>query len=411
MKGFFAKSELLVMNKNRPAILSARCELCRLYKGCNSPKMPATGEGRLGVLVVAEAPGKTEDERNEQLIGKAGQRLRRELLAIDIDLDRDCWKTNALICRPPNNRTPSSEELGHCRPNLTDTIKKYQPHTIIVMGDSALNQVLDPYWGKDFGVFGRWVGERIPLQPLNTWICPTWHPSYIERMSSDKNGAMYALWFGKHLKAAFELNVRPWKEVPDYKSLVEKLDDASTALLEMKNYVGMAAIDYETNMLKPEGNKAVPVSVSITWGKSKVERCIAYPLTPNNKELTREFLRSSIPKIAANMKFEQRWSMRHFNTPVRNWFWDTMQCAHTLDNRDGVTSLDFQAFTKLGLPTYSDHISSLLKAKGSAMTVNQILSEISVPQLLEYNGLDTITEFSLAVLQMKELGERPPWRT
>ena len=402
-RGFFHESELLAM-RGKPVQMAPRCEICRLYKTCISPKMPVTGEGRLGVLVVAEAPGAKEDERNTQLVGKAGQKLRQILKRIDVDLDRDCWKTNSLICRPPHNRTPTDEEMGHCRPHLVETIEKYQPHCIIPLGEIALKQVIGPYWNEEFGGIGRWAGFRIPLQPLNTWVCPTWHPSYLER---EKNEVL-DLWFERHLEEALKLTRRPWKEAPDYKSHVEQLTEASDVLDSMVDYEGMAAIDYETNMLKPDNERGVIVSASVTWGRAKPERCIAYPMTPSNVEATRRFLRSPIPKIAANLIFEERWSMCKLGTRVRNWTFDTMQAAHNLDNRPGVTGLDFVAFTQLGLPTYSSHIKPLLKAKGA--TVNQILEEISLRQLLEYNGLDTWTEFEIAVSQMKRLGMAPPWK-
>ena len=405
-QGFFKKSELLAMGK-KPATLTPRCESCRLYKGCLSPKMPATGEGRLGVLIVAEAPGKTEDERNTQLIGKSGQRLRRTLNEIGIDLDEDCIKTNAIICRPPSNRTPSEDELNYCRPHLVETIEKYKPHLIVTLGATALHQVIRPYWKDDFGEFERWVGWQIPLQSLNTWICPTWHPSYLER---DRN-EVRDLWFKKHLQAAFDLKDRPWKTVPDYKSQVERVNSVVPIIEEMKSYEGIACFDYECNMLKPDSESSVLVSCSITWGKGRSERCVAYPMTPENTIATRQFLRSPIPKIGANIKFEERWSVAKLGTRVRNWVWDTMQCTHVLDNRPKITSNDFQTFVRLGFPIYSSHISPLLKGKGKGgYTVNQILTEISMPQLLLYNGLDTITEFELAIRQMKELGRKPPWK-
>lgn len=369
--------------------------------------MPATGDGRLGVLIIAEAPGRLEDERNTQLIGKAGQRLRKTLDKLGIDLDDDCIKTNSILCRPPHNRTPTTEELDFCRPHLVETIEQHQPHVIIPLGASALEQVLKPYWEGSFGVFERWVGERIPLQPLNTWVCPTWHPSYLER---DKN-EVRDLWFEKHLEEAFRLKTRPWKEVPDWESMVEIVDDARLVLDEMSSFQGMAAIDYEANMLKPDSPEALLVSFSITWGRSKAERCVSYALTPDNLKHTRRFLRSPIAKIAANAKFEERWSVAQLGTRVRNWAHDTMQCAHVLNNKPGITSNDFQAFTVLGYPNYSSHIKPMLKSKGKGgSTMNQILSEINLTQLLKYNGLDTITEFELAVRQMKRLGRKPPWK-
>lgn len=403
-RGFFHKSELLSMAR-KPATLTPRCELCRLYKGCVSPKMPVTGKGRLGVLVVAEAPGAREDERNTQLIGKAGQKLRSLLHRIDVDLDEDCWKTNAIICRPPHNRTPTKDELNYCKPNYLETIEQVKPKVIITLGDIALKHVLDEYWRLDFGPLNRWVGYRIPLQPTNTWICPTWHPSYLEREKNE----MMDFWCTKHLEEAFKLQSRPWEVVPNYAKQVEQVTNAGPIIEEMMNYDGMSAVDYEANTLKPDSDKAVLVSCSISWGRRDVERCIAYVMTNENAAATKRYLRSPIPKIAANIKFEHRWSMVKLGTPVRNWVWDTMQCAHTLDNRKGVAGLDFIAFTQLGLPTYSHHIKPLLEGKGDT-PFNQILSEISLPQLLTYNGIDTITEFKIAVKQMIQLGARPPWR-
>ena len=410
MKGFFHKSQMLAMGK-KPATSVARCELCKLYKNCNSPKMPPTGRGYNKVLVLAEAPGAQEDEENRQLVGKSGQFLRERLDEIGIDLD-DCMLTNAVICRPENNRTPEESELENCRPFLVKTIEEYQPHVVITLGATALQQLLRPYWTESFGKFQRWTGWQIPLQPLNTWVVPTWHPSFLMREKRGASKDAYAvleLCFKQHLLTAFGLQGRPWKKVPDYKAMVEQVDDATNIIRSMLDHEGMACFDYESNTLKPDNNEAVPVSASITWGKSKPERCIAFPLTDANMKAMRTFLRSPVPKIAANAKFEERWSMRHWKTRVRNWVWDTMTTAHALDNRDTITGLDFQSFVLLGQPTYSGHIKPVLKAK-KGVTVNQILSEISLPQLLLYNGLDTITEYEVAVRQMKQLQYKPPWK-
>lgn len=74
------------------------CEKCGLYKHCISPKMPYTGGGRKKILIIAEAPGKIEDEKNIQLIGRCGQELRTVLSDLGLDLDADFWKTNAVTC-------------------------------------------------------------------------------------------------------------------------------------------------------------------------------------------------------------------------------------------------------------------------------------------------------------------------
>jgi uracil-DNA glycosylase len=114
MKGFFSGEEVVHrVRKTRGSKETSSniksmdpCEQCGLYKGCVSPKMEVTGKGGKKILIIAEAPGKTEDEQGIQLIGEAGQILRNCLEELDYNLDRDFWKTNIINCRPPGNRNP-----------------------------------------------------------------------------------------------------------------------------------------------------------------------------------------------------------------------------------------------------------------------------------------------------------------
>jgi len=128
-QGFFTPLE---MNKTKQRLnYSTHCGACGLYKGCHSPKMKFHGKGEKKILVIGEAPGKQEDEANEQFIGKAGKRLRHEFKLCDINLNRDCWKTNAIRCRPPANATPDSKQINYCRPALFAEIKKLKPHYVL----------------------------------------------------------------------------------------------------------------------------------------------------------------------------------------------------------------------------------------------------------------------------------------
>ena len=103
------------------------------------------------------------------------------------------------------------------------------------------------------------------------------------------------------------------------------------------------------------------------------------------------------------MKFEQRWTMNKLNTRVRNWVWDTVLNAHIIDSRPNITSVKFQSFALLGLESYDSHIKPFLKSK-KGLKVNQILEEIDLQSLLLYNGLDSLTEWHLAMAQAEILG-------
>jgi len=358
--------------------------------------MPVTGKGRRGILVVAEAPGRDEDKRNTQLIGKSGQFLRGILRGLDVSLDGDCWKTNALICYPQNKK-PDSKRVLCCRPNLLRTIKELKPKVIILLGGVAVESLIGNLWKEKPGGITRWAGWRIPSQELNAWVCPTYHPSYLLR----ENNEVLSFWFGEHLRQAFDLSKRPWKTLPDYSSKVEVILDparAATAVNEIRTHGFPIAFDYETTHLKPDASDAEIWSCAISNGK----RTIACPWVGEAVKAVHGILRSKLKKIAANMKFEQRWTKKEFGHGVKNWAWDTMIAAHALDNRKGITSVSFQSFVRLGQGDYDSHIKSYLQSTKPGQA-NRI-KEVSLNEVLLYNGMDAILEYKIMERQTKQMG-------
>jgi uracil-DNA glycosylase len=408
IRGFFSTTELKTLKKDEEPLVP-KCSLCRLYEGCKSPKMPATGRGSRKVLIVAEAPGATEDDRNEQLVGESGQLLRRILRKMNVNLD-DCLKTNAIICRPPNNDTPTELQIEYCRPNLTRVIEEFQPETIITLGIVPLRSLLIGSWREDIGSMTRWAGWQIPSQAFNAWICPTYHPSYLLRALKDKEQGrrpivdpeQLELWFKRHLEAAFGLEGRPWQTVPDYMSKIEVVQEpakAAAILDEMVKRGGPFAFDYETNMLKPDSAKARIVCCSVSW---RGKRTIAYPWSGPAIEATRRLLLTPDAKYGSNIKFEERWTEREFGHGVNGWAYDTMVGSHVMDNRRGITSIKFQAFVRLGQGIYDEHIKPYLISDGS--NVENRIMELDPRDLLLYNGLDSLLEYKVAEIEMKEIG-------
>lgn len=403
MKGFFNQSTL---RQTKPPTSSIpKCGACRLYKHCNSPKMAVTGEGRRGILIVAEAPGAEEDKHGIQLVGPAGKYLEKSLRRIGVDMREDCWLTNAIICRPENNRTPTLNEIEYCQPNLFKTIEELKPKVIVPMGTAAVQSLIGRVWKDDVGPIGQWVGFKIPSREPNAWICPVWHPSYMIRNEGKPTFSVQELLYGHQLEGAFSFNKIPWEEdgPPDYNSMVEKIIDhkkAAKVIRKMIKYGGTVAFDYETNMLKPDSKYAQIVSCSVCWEGKKT---IAFPWMGEAITAMAELLASPVYKIASNLKFEDRWTIKEFGFQVNNWLWDTMQAAHVIDNRPGITSIKFQSYVHLGVPVYDEHIKPFLRAK-RGKKINQILDEIELGDLLLYNGLDSILEYEVAMLQMKEMG-------
>jgi len=380
----------------------AMCGACGLSKHCKSPKMPHTGQGRKRILFIAEAPGEEEDRRNVQLIGQAGQFLRRHLAQLHVDLDVDCWKTNAVICRPVNNEKPTSTMINACQANVLATIRKTHPHVIVLLGESANISLLPLIWDGDPTPVGKWVGWTIPSRRFNAWVCPTYHPSFIIRAGDNA----LELLFHKHLAKFMKLRGRPYSEKPvQEESFVECIyrpAKAARLIREITEGRGPTAFDYETTCLKPDwGEEAKIVSASICWGHNKVA---AFPFCGDVPEAMRSYLRCPRPKIASNLKFEERWSRTKLNTRVRNWYWDTMQAAHVLDFRRGITSIKFQAFVLLGVGQYNDTIKPYIESKGTSH-LNR-MAHAPLNELLVYNGLDSLLEYRVAKIQVNAMREK-----
>lgn len=355
--------------------------------------MPVYGEGRKKVLVVGEAPGATEDEEGRPFIGKAGTFLRQSLRKIEVNLDRDAWTTNALICRPPKNQTPDAKQISYCRPNLLNAIRTYEPRVILTLGRSALVSVLATHWKSDMGVMDRWVGWEIPLE--SHWIIPTYHPAYLLRM---KNSLMDRLFLNDIKKAFSIVNHAP--KLDDLKSRVSILYEDSAiyeALREMDAKGGWVSVDYETNCLKPEWSLAKLHSCAVSNG----DQTYSFPWTSKAKIAVGMFLRSKrTRKISSNLKMEERWTLKEFGHGVNGWGWDVMIASHCLDNRPGICSLKFQSFVKMGVPSYNEQIEPYLVSSNGPY--NRI-HEVDVKMLLLYGGMDALQEYRLAMIQRREM--------
>lgn len=397
-QGFFQSSEIQTKCKTIP--LLPQCGACGLLKTCESPKMPVTGKGKRGILIVGEAPGEKEDEQNRQFVGKSGQYLRKVLSELGVDANDECWFTNALICRPPDNKITDRRMVEYCRPNIIKTIGKLKPEVIILLGGTAVESVIGWLWKEDCTKLEPWTGWQIPCQKINAWICPTYHPSYILRELQEKK-SVPELFFKSHLEQAFNITGRPYDDIPDYKSDVLTLlseHDAAKQIRGMADTGKPVSFDYETNMLKPDSSEARIVCCAISDGN----KAIAYPWHGAAIKATRELLLGPLPKVGASIKFEDRWTRAMLGESVRNWQWDGVVTAHTLDNRKGICSVKFQAFVRLGQESYDDHIKPYLKSPNGWSNEPNRIHEVKLDDLLLYCGLDSLLEHKIATLQMRE---------
>lgn len=377
----------------------AKCGACGLCKQCFSPRMPPTGKGRRKILFVAEAPGVEEDKKGVQLIGKAGECLRKMLREIGEDLE-DCTKTNAVICRPPNNEI-DDVYIESCRPNLLKTIQEIKPNVIILLGMSAVKALVPMEWKRDIGQIGQWVGWAIPSPTFNAWLCPTYHPSYVSRTNEDP--ALVRI-VKEHLRRAFALEdkrppITPLAALQSQVAVVTLPSAGRLLMRSLEEATGVLAFDYEATGLKPEDTRHRIVSCSFCLDG---EQTFACPIDEKGLKILSRVLRNEkTRKVASNLKFEERWTRTKLGHGVANWFWDTMLAAHVLDNRPGICSVKFQAYVRLGIPDYDSHIEPYLEGVGK--TGFNRIHLIDPKELLLYNGMDSLLEYKVMAQQREEL--------
>lgn len=156
------------------------CHKCELRQSCNQVVF---GEGRTDrplIALVGEAPGADDDAQGKPFVGRAGELLRRMVTAMKIDI-ADIYFCNIVSCRPPDNRPPTRDEIGHCREWFAGQLRFVQPQTIVALGMTAANALLETRRPEQLhklrGVWHEWQG--IPMRV-------TFHPNHLHRHPLDK---------------------------------------------------------------------------------------------------------------------------------------------------------------------------------------------------------------------------------
>jgi uracil-DNA glycosylase family 4 len=153
------------------------CTRCGLCEG-RTQVVNTHGNPKARLMFVGEAPGADEDAQGKPFVGRAGQLLTKIIEAIGMKRE-DVLIGNVNRCRPPSNRQPTLEEAAICRPFLFREIAAVQPDVIVVMGNTALRNLLDTR-----ETIGRMRGRFHEFRGIK--VMPTFHPAYLLRDPSKK---------------------------------------------------------------------------------------------------------------------------------------------------------------------------------------------------------------------------------
>lgn len=286
------------------------------------------GPQKAKVMLVGEAPGQREDDIRVPFSGLAGRKLTKALAERGIDRD-DLYITNVVKCRPPDNRTPTAEEVKACLPYLWQEIDAVQPDLIVSLGSVALQALL-----KLKGVM-KYRGQTLIRESTLTAGTPVLvclhpaaaqHQPALEELFQQDMDALAAAIRGEH-KVHREPEVIVLTEVSDLYALARWIAKEGQVM----------AYDLETEGLESwvEGRRIWCVSMAF-------EPDVAYVLPlehPDfnwgddvdevNKFLTFIFEKAKLRRVAHNGEFDNRW-LRTRGFAVRHDF-DTMVAHHLLD--------------------------------------------------------------------------------
>jgi uracil-DNA glycosylase family 4 len=153
------------------------CTRCALCSG-RTQVVNTHGNPKARLMFVGEAPGADEDAQGKPFVGRAGQLLTKMIEAMGLKRE-EVIIGNVNRCRPPGNRQPTLEEAAICRPFLFREIAAVRPEVIVVMGNTALRNLLEVKAGISSvrGQFRDYQGIK---------VMPTFHPAYLLRDPSKK---------------------------------------------------------------------------------------------------------------------------------------------------------------------------------------------------------------------------------
>lgn len=164
------------------------------------------------IVIIAEAPGETEEKLGRPLCGASGELLREMLEQVGIDMD-ECYLTNVFKERPPGNKLelwcckktelpgdyPSDvpafatgkyirPEFLHYREELHRELDALSPNLIILAGNAALWAFGLPSVGRSRGVVDRSKWGKVlpiyhPAAVLRNWA---WRPITITDLQKAK---------------------------------------------------------------------------------------------------------------------------------------------------------------------------------------------------------------------------------
>jgi uracil-DNA glycosylase family 4 len=352
-----------------------------------------SGDPSSKIMVIGEAPGAEEERTGKVFMGAAGQVLNQALKRAGLDRN-EIYVTNAVKCRPPENRAPERWETRICADEyLAKEMEEVNPTHVLLLGNAALTAV-----AKKSGITKhRGVRLEVKGQPKDRTIMAAFHPAYALR-----NPGIHPTFqedvrrFSRAIKGEFQV-------VPVRKKLVATVKGLKWLIAQIENLPPGTDVSYDVeNRYRPWDKDWSIQCLGISWdGQTSYVVPLYHPESPFRKywkkvllHLKRGLERKDLRLLAQNGKHDNV-QLAGAKVFIEHTF-DIMLAAHLVDeNRP--KNLGFLSQTYLGADVY----------KGSVeLAPDKILLE-PMRKLAEYNGEDVGFSWQLKQKVKGELLENP----
>jgi len=142
-----------------------------------------SGEGpkNAKLMIIGEAPGRTEVELSRPFVGRAGRFLDKVLKEIGIERKK-CYVTNIVKFRPTRvvhgktkDRPPTDDEITLCMPLLRKELAEIRPRSIILLGGTAAKALTGRKISQIRGKAFRMLATVSPS--TQSAVIATYHPA------------------------------------------------------------------------------------------------------------------------------------------------------------------------------------------------------------------------------------------
>lgn len=301
------------------------CRDCRLWETAKWVCLLGQGPVPCDVMIVGEAPGEREEDIRKPFSGAAGKLLNRMLEEAGLSRDK-VYITNVVHCRPPDNRTPTKDEIQACKKYLQAEMDLVKPKYVLLLGNVALQGVLGrsgitKYRGEIFEQDGvQYLPTLHPAAALR-------QPKYMSVIKADINR------FARLVKQTLTLpDDFKWRLVQSSEDLRQCIDDIMSS--------DRIAFDLETGGINPLAPDATIHCLGIATPQCSWVIPFDYPGSKfRSRELTKkafEVVHRAVTQAplrvvcAHNGKFDNKWLRAQFGVRFPLNF-DTMLASYLLD--------------------------------------------------------------------------------